>query len=111
MLLQENVMSVLNLQLARFFRETQRFLLKTTEISASLEYESCLVSPWASTVQYEEEYSNCLQLIQDLKLDEISFLLLSIMALTKPSGLTFVDLKAVTSVHGTFVTLLKREHS
>lgn len=114
-------MAVLNLQLAQFLSKHQQnyYLisedlldvegLQETASTSVVQIQHFFTSPWATNIKYEEEYVGYLSQIQELKIDKISHLLLCIMAITRPGiGVSYQDSKAVHSVHGCFVTLLKR---
>lgn len=106
-------MAVLNLQLAQLLSKHQSncYLIMDDDelLGSSLEIETFFTTPWAIHVKYEEEYQSYLSQIQDLKIDQISHLLLCMVAITRPGiGVNYQDSKAVHSVHGCFVTLLKR---
>ena len=116
-MLQENVMEVLNLQIAWFLSnhqvQTKMLGVQCKNDSKSflkpLDFHQIFATPWASDEDIEQEYLNCIKRIQDLQMDEITYFLSNIVTLTRPNGLSnLLDCKAVSSVHGLFITLLKR---
>lgn len=64
-------------------------------------------SPWASNAEDEEKFTKYVEEIVTLDLDENALGLITVVALTEPKG-SYEDQKKVNSVHGSFVTLLKR---
>ena len=125
-LLQENILPAVSLHVARLLQcpDPINFLFvndaKTTtnEITSNLpcannngpriSYPQLFQSPWASSIEFEEKYENLLHKIHIHEMDDITYLLLTVVVMTRPGSLISMDKKDVNCTHGTYVTLLKR---
>ena len=79
-------------------------------LETPLEFSDLFLSPWASEVQYEEEYGTLMQEIRNVPMDQESMVLTILMALTmKSHQVTYEDPKAISSLHDRYSSLLEHQ--